>query len=62
MNNEIFNTFEAPSEQGSGEWETFNAVAHDKTSLLRTTSYKPQRRTPSAILFGASRLFVLKRV
>lgn len=61
MNNEIFNTFDAPTEQGSSEWKAFNAVTHDKTSLLHATNYRPQPRTPSAIRFGSSRLFVLKR-
>ncbi|MEK7098585.1 MAG: hypothetical protein AAB908_01650 [Patescibacteria group bacterium] len=61
MNNEIFNTFDAPREQGSGEWKTFNAVTHDKASLLHATNYRLQPRTPSAIRFGASRLFILKR-
>jgi len=61
MENEIFNIFDAAREQGSGEWKTFNAVTHDKTSLLHATNYKPQPRTPSAIRFGASRLFILKR-
>ena len=61
MNNDIFNAFESPQEQGGGEWRIFNSVTHDKTSFLRTTKYKLQRRTPSAIFFGASRLFILKR-
>ena len=63
MDNEIFNTFDSPMEKGSGEWKTFNAVTHDKTSLINASSLarRPTPRAPSAIRFGASRLFILKR-
>jgi len=61
--NEIFNTFDLTMEKGRGEWRTFNAVAHDKTSLINASALarviKP--RVPTAIRFGASRLFILKR-
>ncbi len=62
MNNEIFNTFDTGHEQGAGEWKTFNAVAHDRTSIFHAAmNYKPKPRKESAIRFGASRMFVLKR-
>ena len=62
MNNEIFNTFDAPQEQGTGEWKTFSAVTQDKTSLFHAAmNYKPYPQKESAIRVGASRLFILKR-
>ena len=62
MDKEIFDTFDAPREQGTGEWKMFNAVTHDKTSLFHAAmNYKPKPRTPTAIRFGDSRLFILKR-
>lgn len=61
MNNDIFNTFDASREQGAGEWKTFNAVTHDKTSIFHAAmNYKPKPRKESAIRFGASRMFVMK--
>lgn len=61
MDNEIFNTFGPSSEQGAGEWKTFDAIVHDKTSIFHAaTNYVPKPRKKSAIRFGASRLFVLK--
>jgi hypothetical protein len=63
MNNEIFNAFDSPAEKGGAEWVSFNAVTHDKTSLLNA-SMTPRRRTsraPSSARFGASRYFILKR-
>ena len=62
MDNEIFNTFDAPHEQGTGEWKAFNAVTHDKASIYSAAMhYKPRPRIPTAIRFGDSRLFILKR-
>ena len=62
MDKEIFNTFDAPHEQGTGEWKAFNAVTHDRASLFHTAmNYKPKARIPTAIRFGDSRLFILKR-
>lgn len=60
MDNEIFNTFDASREQGAGEWKTFNAVNHDRTSIFHALYYKPKPRKESAIRFGASRMFVMK--
>ena len=62
MDNEIYNTFDAPHEQGAGEWKAFNAVTHDKASIYGAAMhYKPRPRIPTAIRFGDSRLFILKR-
>jgi hypothetical protein len=63
MDNNIFNAFDAPHEQGTNEWKTFNAVTHDRTSIVNASTPVRARtpRMPTAIRFGASRLFVLKR-
>jgi len=61
MNNEIFNTFDASHEQGTGEWRTFNAVTHDKTAIFHAAmNYRVKARKESAIRFGDSRVFVMK--
>ncbi len=60
--NPLHKAFVPAHEKGAGEWKVFNAVTHDQTSLLHSrTSYTPKKRKETAISFGASRLFVLKR-
>lgn len=61
MNPYIQSRFDAPHEKGAGEWATFRSVIDDTVSRDVALKYRIQLRLPTAIYFGNSPLFILKR-
>ncbi len=57
----IQSRFETPREKGIGEWATFRSVIDDTVSRDVALKYRIQLRMPTAIYFGNSPLFILKR-